>query len=271
MNRIDATFKRLRAEEKKAFIPYVAAGDPDMNTTGKILLALSEAGADIIEMGIPFSDPLADGPTIQKAVQRSLKAGCTVRKVMKMVKTIRRRIETPLVFMTYYNIVLNYGVSRFVRDAKNIGADGIIVPDLPMEEADELGREARKNDFCMILLTAPTTPAQRFKKIAAASSGFVYYVSLTGVTGARKTFSGETKNNVKKVKRLTSKPVCVGFGISGARQAHDMALLSDGVIVGSAIIGIIEKNLSDKKKMVRDIGRFARSIAAAVHVKRNHG
>ncbi|MFH1305409.1 MAG: tryptophan synthase subunit alpha, partial [Candidatus Omnitrophota bacterium] len=129
MNRIDATFKKLRSEGKKAFIPYVAAGDPDMKTTGKVLLALADAGADIIEVGIPFSDPLADGPTIQKAVQRSLKAGCTVKKVMKMVKTIRRQIETPLVFMTYYNIVLNYGVSRFVRAAKNAGTDGIIVPD----------------------------------------------------------------------------------------------------------------------------------------------
>ncbi|MFH1305847.1 MAG: tryptophan synthase subunit alpha, partial [Candidatus Omnitrophota bacterium] len=144
----------------------------------------------------------------------------------------------------------------------------IIVPDLPMEEAGELGRAARKDDFCMILLAAPTTPAQRFKKIAAASSGFVYYVSLTGVTGARKTFSGETKNNVKKIKRLTSKPVCVGFGISRARQARDMARLSDGVIVGSAVVGIIEKNLSDKKKMVRDIERFARSVAGAVHAAR---
>ncbi|MFH1552147.1 MAG: tryptophan synthase subunit alpha [Candidatus Omnitrophota bacterium] len=265
MNRINETFKRLKAEGKKAFIPYVAAGDPDMATSRRIVSALADAGADIIELGIPFSDPLADGPTIQKAIQRSLEAGCTVKKVFNMVRQLRRSVQTPLVFMTYYNIVFNYGAARFIKDAQASGADGIIVPDLPMEESKELTDTADKEDFCVILLSAPTTPRGRFKKISGRSRGFIYYVSLTGVTGARKEFSARLKSDLKMLKKITTKPVCVGFGISGPAQAKDIASCCDGVIVGSAIIKLVEKNLESKNVLVSKVKTFASSLAKAIH------
>jgi tryptophan synthase alpha chain len=266
MNRIDKTFKRLRKEKKKAFIPYVAAGDPDIRTTKRIVSSMEKAGADIVELGIPFSDPLADGPTIQKAIQRSLGAGCTVKKVLDMVRQLRKsNVEVPLVFMTYYNIVFNYGASRFIRDAKDSGADGIIVPDLPMEESRELTSIADKEDFHVVMLAAPTTSLGRFRKISACSRGFVYYVSLTGVTGARKSLSDRLKGDVRKLKKATSKPVCVGFGIATPAQAKDIVGASDGIIVGSAIIKVIEKNLANKKLLVERVEAFARSVAKAVH------
>ena len=216
-------------------------------------------------MGIPFSDPLADGPTIQKAVERSLAKKCTVKRVFALVKDVRKTIEQPLVFMTYYNIILNYGVKRFLQDAKKAGADGVIVPDLPLEESMEMSELAKREDFCSIMLTAPTTPAARFKKIAARSRGFIYHVSLTGVTGARRAVAARLKSDVRKFKKLTNKPLCVGFGISNPSQAKDIAGYSDGVIVGSAIIKIIEKNLTNKEKMVREISSFVGSVAKAVH------
>jgi len=265
MNRIDATFKRLREEGKKAFIPYITAGDPDLGTTVRMVRALEAAGADIIELGIPFSDPLADGPTIQRAIQRSLDAGCSVKKVFNTVKELRRSVSVPLVFMTYYNIIYNYGLGAFVKDAKAAGADGVIVPDLPLEESGELSAETKKIDFRTVMLTAPTTPPGRFARIAAKSEGFIYYVSLTGVTGARKALSDRLRSDVKKLKRLTSKPLCVGFGVSTAAQARDIARSADGVIVGSAIIKLIEAGLGDKKAMVEKVRRFAASIARAIH------
>lgn len=265
MNRIDATFKRLKKEGRKAFIPYITAGDPDLGTTVKIVRALEAAGADIIELGIPFSDPLADGPTIQRAIQRSLDAGCTVKKVLSMVKELRRSVSVPLVFMTYYNIIYNYGLGAFVKDAKVAGADGVIVPDLPLEETGELSAKAGQVDFRTIMLAAPTTPPERFARIAAKSKGFIYYVSLTGVTGARTSLSEMLRDDVKKLKQLTSKPLCVGFGVSTAAQARDVARSADGVIVGSAIIKLIEASLGNKKAMVEKVGKFAASIARAVH------
>ena len=265
MNRIEKTFKELKKEKKKAFIPYVTVGDPDMKTSEEIIQVLAASGADVIELGIPFSDPLADGPTIQEAIQRSLKAGCSVKKTMAMVKRLRKKMDTPFVFMTYYNIVFNYGVSRFIRDSIAVGADGIIVPDLPMEEADELIKISRKEGFSLIMLTAPTTPPARFRKIAACSRGFIYHVSLTGVTGTRKKFAGRLKEEVRKLSKLTTKSVCVGFGISNLHQAKDIAAASDGVIVGSAIIKVIERNLKSKSRIVKEVSAFASSLAKAVH------
>jgi len=265
MNRIDETFKRLKKENRTAFIPYVTAGDPDMKTTEKIVSALVKAGADIIELGIPFSDPLADGLTIQKAIHRSLTAGCSVKKILDMVRNLRRDVQVPLVFMTYYNIVFNYGIGRFIDDAGMAGVDGIIVPDLPMEESGELIDAAVGKEFHVIMLTAPTTPPARFRKIASRSRGFIYYVSLTGVTGARKKLSKRLKSDVKKLKKMTRKPVCVGFGVASPSQAKDIAGASDGVIVGSAIIKKIEQNLADKSEIVKQVKTFAGSIARAIH------
>jgi len=265
MNRIDKTFHDLKKQKKKAFVPYVTAGDPDIATTKKIVKALVRAGSDIIELGIPFSDPLADGPTIQRAVYRSLTAGCSTRKIFRMVRELRKDVDIPLVFMTYYNIVFNYGIKKFIRDAKKCGADGIIVADLPMEESGELTRVADKKDFSVILLAAPTTPVERFRKIAERSRGFIYYVSLTGVTGARKALAKRLVRDVSILEKVTSKPICVGFGVSKPRQAKEIARAGDGVIVGSAIINVLEKNIGNKKKMVREIEAFARSLARAVH------
>ena len=264
MNRIDKTFKRLNEQNSKAFIPYITAGDPDLKTTQEIVYALAEAGADIVEIGIPFSDPLADGPTIQRAVQRSLDGGVQVKNILKMVKELRENTEVPFVFMTYYNIVFNYGIKKFIKDAVSSGADGIIVPDLPMEESTELISESKKKDFCVIMLAAPTTSNERFKKIAENSSGFIYYISLTGVTGERQNLAVHLKSEVEARKALTKKPVCVGFGVSDEKQAKEVSLFSDGVIVGSAIIKIIEKNLIDKKKIVSEVGLFASKIVKAV-------
>ncbi|MBD3425837.1 MAG: tryptophan synthase subunit alpha [Candidatus Omnitrophica bacterium] len=265
MNRINRKFKELKEKGHKAFIAYVAAGDPDLKTCKTVVTSLAKAGADIIELGIPFSDPLADGPTIQKATQRSLKAGCTVRKVMDMVRQLRREVDVPMVFMTYYNIVFNYGIRDFIKDAKTCGVDGVIVPDLPMEESGELTEHGDKEDFNVVLLAAPTTPLERFKKIAARSRGFIYYVSLTGVTGARKKLSAKVKTEINILKKMTKKPVCVGFGVSTPEQAKDLAGAADGVIVGSAIIKVIEKNLASKRRMVSGVEKFARSMARAVH------
>jgi tryptophan synthase alpha chain len=265
MNRIDETFRQLKKEKRKAFIPYITAGDPDIKTTERIVAALAGSGADLIELGIPFSDPLADGPTIQKAVQRSLDAGCTVKKVLNMVKKLRRRIATPFVFMTYYNVILNYGIGRFVEDARSAGVDGVIVPDLPMEESAQLSAAAGKKDFCIVMLTAPTTPPGRFRRIAGCSQGFIYYVSLTGVTGARKKLSDKLKGHVRKLKKLTKKPVCVGFGVSTPRQAKDVGRVADGVIIGSAIVRIIEHNTANKRALLIRVRKFAKSIANAIH------
>lgn len=265
MNRIDSKFKELRRQGKKAFIAYVTAGDPDMNASKKIVAELAAKGADIIELGVPFSDPLADGPTIQGAVKRSLDAGCTVKKVLDMVRGLRNAIETPFVFMTYYNIIYNYGVKRFIRDSKKAGVDGVIVPDLPLEESGEIMGCASKMGLCLILLAAPTTGATRYAKIAAASRGFVYYVSVTGVTGARRSFSSGLKKNVRALKKLNDIPVCVGFGVSEPAQGKEIASFADGVIVGSAIIKVIEKNLNNKRSIPAKVGRFASSMAKAIH------
>ncbi|HNX90720.1 MAG TPA: tryptophan synthase subunit alpha [Candidatus Omnitrophota bacterium] len=265
MNRISDTFEKLKREKKKAFIVYITAGDPSLKTTAELVKELERSGADIVELGIPFSDPMADGPTIQRAVQRSLNAGCTVKGVFDMVRNLRKEVNIPLVFMTYYNIVFNYGVKKFVSDAKLAGVDGIIVPDLPMEESDELAEAGKGKDFSVILLAAPTTSRERFKQIAKKTTGFIYYVSLAGVTGARKVVPTSVAGTVKKLQKLTDKPVCVGFGVSDPSQAKTLSAAASGVIVGSAVINVIEKYSADKGKMIKAVGKFASGIASAVH------
>jgi tryptophan synthase alpha chain len=226
----------------KALIGYITAGYPDIKATPEIAGVLAESGCDIIELGIPFSDPLADGATIQKASYEALQHGTTVKACLEIASEIRRKIATPLVFMTYYNPVLYYGLEDFCRSCMKVGINGLIVPDLPPEEGIDLEKAARKNDLDMIYLLAPTSTEDRIDTIAERSTGFIYLVSLTGVTGARDTLSPELEGFVKKVREKTAKPLCVGFGISTPEQAKRVAAVADGVIVGSRLIQLIEED-----------------------------
>jgi tryptophan synthase alpha chain len=236
MNRIEKTFKGLRAQNKKAFIPYVMAGDPSIEKTRETVLMLERSGADIVELGVPFSDPLADGPTIQRAAERALQAGVTLREVIGLVRDIRQDSRIPIVLMTYYNPVFKYGTERFVRDAADAGVDGVIIPDLPPEEAGELVRPARKAHLATIFLVAPTSTEERIRKIAAASTGFIYYVSMTGITGSKLSVDSSLYAALGAIRRMTEKPVAVGFGVSTPDEARAVSESADGVIIGSAIV-----------------------------------
>jgi len=263
--RIDKKFRTLKAQRKKAFIAYITAGDPSLSMTEKITLALERSGVDMVELGIPFSDPLADGPVIQAASLRALRKGASLKRIFSMVRALRRKTEIPLVFMTYYNPVLKYGLVKFMKDCKASGVDGVIVPDLPFEEAGELIKNGRVNKVSVINLVAPTSTGERIRNIARKSTGFIYYVSLTGVTGARRKLPVELISRIKAVRAMTDKPLCVGFGISGPEQAKNIAKFSDGIIVGSAIVKIIENNLGDTRRLIYKVSSFSKSLAKAIH------
>lgn len=260
MNRIDQKFKELHAHKKKAFIAFITAGDPDLKTTEQLALAFEGAGVDIIELGVPFSDPLADGPTIQAASQRALKKHVNLENILATVKRIRQRSQIPIALMTYYNPVFHYGEDRFARKAKACGVDGIIVPDLPPEEGHGLIRAARENGLATVFFLAPTTTRRRMKHIVNASTGFIYYVSLAGVTGARQKLPRTITGQVKLARQLTHKPICVGFGISTPAQIQMVARVADGVIVGSAIVSKIAQN-KGKKQLVSNVARFVRKLS----------
>ena len=243
MSGIGTTFKKLKKEGKKAFIPYIMAGDPSLEKTKEVVLLFDECGADIIELGVPFSDPLADGPTIQRASERALKNGVTLRKVISLVSEIRRGekelrqiTRIPVVLMTYYNPVFKYGEKNFVEDAKDAGVDGVIIPDLPPDEAEDFVKLSRKTALDIIFLLAPTSDDDRIKRVAKASRGFIYYVSITGITGAALLLDGSMEILISKIRKHTEKPIAVGFGVSKPEEASAVARVSDGVIVGSAIV-----------------------------------
>ena len=222
-------------ENKKAFIPFITCGDPDLETTEALVCALEEAGASLIELGIPFSDPTAEGPVIQGANIRALSGGATTDKIFQMVERIRRRTQIPLVFMTYANVVFSYGTERFIRRASQIGMDGLILPDVPFEEKEEFDSVCRNYGLDLISLIAPTS-LERIRNIAKEASGFVYCVSSLGVTGTRESITTDVKAMVDQVRANTSIPCAVGFGISTPQQAGQIGALCDGVIVGSAIV-----------------------------------
>lgn len=265
MNRIDRKFKELKKEKKRAFIAYITAGDPDLTATKKIVLALERAGVDIIELGIPFSDPLADGVTIQAASQRALKKKVTLRKIFTIARDLRKDTDIPIAFMTYYNPVLKYGIGSFIKDCASVGVDGVIIPDLPYDEAKDIIILARKSGVSTIFLAAPTSTRERLRRITDNSTGFIYYVSLTGVTGARKSLPAEVSSNVRRIKSLTKKPVAVGFGVSNPQQARRIAKVADGVIVGSAIVRIIAANQKNNKALISKVSSFSRALARAIH------
>jgi tryptophan synthase alpha chain len=212
------------------------AGDPSLERTKETVLLFEECGADIVELGVPFSDPLADGPTIQRASERALKNGVTLRKVISHVKDLRQTTRIPIVLMTYYNPVFKYGEENFIKDSKDAGVDGMIIPDLPPDEAEDFIKQSRKAALASIFLLAPTSTEDRIKKVTKASSGFIYYVSITGITGANLLLDGSMDVLISKIKKYTDKPIAVGFGVSTPMEASAVAGLSDGVIVGSAIV-----------------------------------
>lgn len=242
MNRIDAAFARLRSEGKKAFVAYVAAGDPDFERSLEILQNLADAGADIIELGLPFSDPLADGIVNQMAADRALKAGMTTRRSLDLIRRFRETHQTPIVLFTYLNPVFTYGFEAFHKDAAAAGADGILLLDLPPDEAEQNAETAHGEGLKHIRLIAPTTPAERVSMLAKSSEGFIYALSRTGVTGGHVAPSANIASQVAAIKAHTDTPVCVGFGITTPDQAQMVAAAADGVIVGSAIVKQVELN-----------------------------
>ena len=242
-NRIDERFNKLKSEAKKGFIPFITAGDPDLNATVELVNAMANAGADIIELGVPYSEPVADGPVIQAATQRALEKGVTLRKIINTVKQIRENgTSVPIVLMSYYNPILQYGLEKFAQDAKDAGVDGIIVPDLPIEESKPLFDELKLKDIHLIPLVAPTTTDARLRKIAARAGGFIYCVSVTGVTGEREKIDEELSELTARIRSASKLPVAVGFGVSKPEQAFHIAKHCDAVIVGSAVVKIIEQN-----------------------------
>ncbi|MBS7397203.1 MAG: tryptophan synthase subunit alpha [Ruminiclostridium sp.] len=248
-------------ENKKAFIPFITCGDPDLETTAKIVRAAVENGADLIELGIPFSDPTAEGPVIQGANIRALKGGVTTDKVFSLVKELRTDVTVPMVFMTYANVVFSYGAEKFISACKDIGINGLILPDLPYEEKDEFLPICKKYGVALISLIAPTSE-NRIAMIAKEAEGFIYLVSSLGVTGMRTEINTDLKSIVDVIRQNTSVPCAIGFGISTPEQAKAMADLSDGAIVGSAIIRIIEQYGKDAPRYV---GEYVKKIKEAIN------
>ncbi|MGN0536407.1 MAG: tryptophan synthase subunit alpha [Acutalibacteraceae bacterium] len=238
-------------ENGKAFIPFITAGDPDLETTEKLIYALVEAGADLIEIGIPFSDPIAEGIVIQEADIRSLAAGTTTEKVFELVSKVRQNVKIPLVFMTYLNVIFGYGTEQFMQKAQSCGIDGLIVPDMPFEEKAELAPYCKKYGLELVSLIAPTSH-ERIKMIASEAEGFLYIVSSLGVTGVRSSITTDIASMVKLVREATDVPCAVGFGISTPEQAAKMASISDGAIVGSAIVRIIAEYGKDSVPYVKE-------------------
>lgn len=262
MRRIEQTFKRLKRKGQAALIPFIVAGDPDLETTEALVIRMFESGADIIELGVPYSDPLADGPTIQAASQRALQKGVNLEDIFGLAKKLKE-ITPPLVLLSYFNPIFRYGVKAFAEECQRSGIDGVIVPDLPPEEAQPWIEEARKLGVDTIFLVAPTSPPGRIRLVSKVSRGFIYYVSLTGVTGARGKLPEELKSAVRRIKEESKKPVAVGFGISTPEQVKEVSRFADGVIVGSAVVKIVEEEAGNDG-LVHRVGVFVSSLAAAI-------
>lgn len=261
MTRIETTFAALKSEGRKAFVSYIMAGDPDLATSLALMKGLPGAGVDVIELGMPFTDPMADGPTIQLAGQRALEAGQTLQKTLDMVTEFRKGDDrTPIVMMGYYNPIYSRGVERFLKDAKSAGVDGLIVVDLPPEEDEELCIPARDAGMNFIRLATPTTDDKRLPKVLQNTSGFVYYVSITGITGAAAAEATDVGPEVARIKARTDLPVIVGFGIRSPETARAIAAVADGAVVGTAIVKLVEE-----KRPVPEILAFVKGLADGAH------
>ena len=254
MKRIDAVFRKLKQRGEKALIPFITCGDPDLPTTKALALTIAAKGADLLELGIPFSDPLADGPTIQAAGNRALQRGVHFQEVLELAGELRRDTEIPLILMGYYNPILQYGLERAARDAAQLGVDGFIIPDLPIEEAGPWRKAAMAEGLAPIFLAAPTSGAERIRRAGRLSRGFLYYVSVTGITGARTELPPELAAALKEVRSLVKCPLAVGFGISTPEQVKWLAPYVDGVVVGSAIVQMVAKLKGEE--LLREVGDF---------------
>jgi len=263
MNRINRVFRMLKGTNRAALIPFIVAGDPDLKTTEKLVLNMAASGADLIELGVPFSDPLADGPIIQAAAQRALQNGVNLESVLNLAKNLKGK-SVPLIIMTYFNPVFRYGLKSFAEKCKEGEIEGVIIPDLPPEEAGFWIKEARRVEIATIFLTTPTSSPERIKLVNRFSRGFIYHVSVTGVTGTRSRLPGELASTVRQIKEYTNKPVAVGFGLSNPEQAKEVSRYADGIIVGSAIIKIMEEERRNKK-MIPRVGNFIKSLSLAMH------
>ncbi len=241
MTRIAQRFAELKEKGEAALIPFVTVGDPDLKTSEMLIPALAEAGADLIELGVPFSDPVAEGPVIEKASERALAAGVSLQKILNLVKAVRSQVEIPLILMGYANPFLHMGAEKFAREAEAAGVDGVIIPDLPPEEGELFFKALEAKGISAILLAAPTTRDDRMEMIVSRSTGFVYYVSLVGVTGARAELVEGLEERVRSIREKSSLPVCVGFGVSTPAQVEEIGRYADGVVVGSALVRVIEQ------------------------------
>jgi tryptophan synthase alpha chain len=259
LKRIEAAFSKIKREGKPGFIPFITAGDPDLDTTAKLLVELSEAGATVIELGVPFSDPMADGPVIQRASERALKHAFGLKEIFATTAKVRARIETPLVLFSYFNPLLQYGIDKLAHAAEQSGIDAILVTDLTPEESEEFAAALKSSNLEMIFLVAPTSTDERLRMISAHASGFVYAVSRAGVTGARENLSREAELLVARVRKVSSLPVAVGFGISSAEQVAETLRYADAAVVGSALVAQIEE-FAGAPNLVSEIGRYARSL-----------
>src|SRR6478672_2426715 len=271
--RIDRRFAELKTEGRAALVTFLTAGDPDPETSLALVQALPAAGADVIELGMPFTDPMADGPAIQMSSQRALKAGQTLKKTLELVRAFRGSDDaTPLVLMGYYNPIYVYGVDRFLRDAKSAGVDGLIIVDLPPEEDEELCLPALKAGLNFIRLATPTTDDKRLPAVLANTSGFVYYVSITGITGAATPDAGKVAAAVARIKRHTKRPVAVGFGVRTAEHARAIAAGADGVVVGSALVDALRQSLDRNGKAgpgtVKAVADLVSALAQGVRAAR---
>ncbi len=273
MNRIDALFARLRARGQRALMPFITAGDPDLATTAALITEMVSRGAHMVEVGIPYSDPIADGPVISASYTRALGKGVRLNQILRMLRTLRAETDggpltaAPLVTMVSYAIVHRHGAEAYVREAAEAGVDGLIVPDLPVEEAESLAALVRSADLRLSQLVTPTTPRERARKIAATTTGFLYYVSVAGLTGVRKEIPPDLVENVAWMRTQTDLPICIGFGISEPEHIRQLAPVADGMIVGSALVRrLAEIENRPKAQVVREIGNIVAELAAALPV-----
>lgn len=261
MSRITDTFAQLKRDDRRGFIPFITAGDPDLETTGRLIIELANAGATLIELGVPFTDPMADGPVIQRASERALRHGFGIAEVLQVVAEARQQTKVPIILFSYFNPLLQFGVDKLAREAKDAGVDGILVTDLVPEEAGEFSEALREHGLDIIFLVAPTSTDERLRMVAERASGFIYAVSRAGVTGAREEMTAEAERLVNRVRKFSKLPVAVGFGISKPEHVADVWRYADAAVVGSAIVREIEEAQSADEAVSR-VGQFARNLVS---------